>query len=73
MRNIFIFAVLMIFINYAFAFQGEGFTSNDFTDYYLVVVTILLTISEALAMIPGLRSNSILQLIINILRAMKRK
>lgn len=37
----------------------------------LIVVTALLAVSEALALIPGLKANSVFTLVVNILKALK--
>ncbi len=43
------------------------------TAHSLVILGVLLAVSEALALIPGLKSNSILQLVINSLKKMAGK
>lgn len=37
----------------------------------LVIIAAVLAVSEALALIPGIKSNSVFQIIFNLLKAMK--
>lgn len=43
-------------------------SNPDWNTYIIAILACLLALSEALALIPGLKSNSILSMIINILR-----
>ena len=43
------------------------------TNEVLIYLSVALALSEALGMIPGLKSNSILQLVINVLKAIVPK
>jgi len=47
--------------------------SQSWMIYFTVIVTCLLAISEALTLIPALKSNSVLQLIFNILKFLAGK
>lgn len=40
------------------------------TDNYVAIIMVLLAISEGLALIPSLKANSILQLVIGILKSL---
>jgi len=68
--------VLFLFLFCLFSFTvfgAEAPKSASWAVYFTAIVTALLAISECLAVIPSLKSNSILQLFTNILKSLAGK
>lgn len=52
---------------------ADGAASNATASALTIILAALLAVSEALALIPGLKSDSVFQLIVNILKTLAGK
>lgn len=67
----FLIMLLALYCSYSTAQISDISAGDDFNLYFGIIVTCLLAVSEALALIPALKANSILQLLIGILKKLK--